>query len=187
MLLVKPLFFATQQKFRAWLEKNHDKETELLVGFYKKESGRPSMTWPESVDQALCFGWIDGVRKRIDEESYTIRFSRRRPTSIWSRINIGKVKALIAAGLMKPAGMRAFELRDPKKSEIYAFENRPRELAPELEKRLRANRKAWTFFETQPPGYKKLMSFWIMSAKRDETRESRLTKLIDASENEKRL
>ena len=145
------------------------------------------MTWPESVDQALCFGWIDGVRKRIDEESYTIRFTPRREGSIWSRININKVEALTRAGLMKPAGVRAFEGRDPKKSAVYAFENRPRELAPDLEKRFRAHRAAWRFFEAQPPGYKKLMIFWIMSAKREETRDSRLERLIEASEKGNRL
>ena len=184
---MKPKFFATPRDFRAWLEKNHESASDLLVGFYRKESGRPSMTWPESVDQALCFGWIDGVRKRIDGESYTIRFTPRRPGSIWSRININKAESLIASGLMKPAGLKAFEARDPKKSAVYAFENAPLQLTLQFERRFRASRRAWAFFQAQPPGYRKLMVYWIMSAKRDETRETRLERLIAGSADGKRL
>src|SRR5881394_263753 len=141
-----PTFFKTQPDFRKWLAKNHDKATELLVGFYKVGSGKPSMTWPESVDQALCFGWIDGVRRRIDDHSYSIRFTPRKPTSIWSSINTKKVEELIKSGQMKPAGLMAFEKRKENKSRIYSYENEPAKLSREFEKKFRANKKAWAFF-----------------------------------------
>ena len=182
-----PTFFPTPAAFRKWLEKNHDSVAELLVGFWKRDSGKPSITWPESVDQALCFGWIDGVRRRIDDESYSIRFTPRRKGSIWSAINIKRAKELIDLGLMKPAGLRAFELRDEKKSAIYAYENRPRELPPEMEKKFRANRKAWKFFSEQAPSYQRVLIFWITSAKKDETRASRLEKLIAMSADGRRI
>ena len=184
---MKPRFFKTPADFRAWLEKNHDKAKELLVGFYKRDSGRPSITWPESVDQALCFGWIDGVRKRIDDESYTIRFTPRRRGSIWSAVNIKRAKELETLGQMTPAGLHAFAQRDEKKSAIYAYENRPRELAPEYEKRFRANKKAWAFFTEQAPSYRRVMTYWIMEAKKDETRERRLAALIDYSAQGRRV
>src|SRR5687768_13780696 len=144
------VFFSSQNDFRKWLAKNHDKETELVVGFYKVGSGRPSMTWSESVDQALCFGWIDGVRKRLDDESYTIRFTPRRANSIWSSINIKKVDELSAAGLMTPPGIDAFAKRDDKKSAIYAYEKRPQKFDASTEKEFRKNQEAWKFFERQP-------------------------------------
>src|SRR6476619_7391019 len=128
---MKPTFFSTQDEFRKWLEENHKKETELLVGFYKVNSGKPSMTWPESVDQALCFGWIDGVRKRIDDASYTIRFTPRKPRSIWSAVNIRRANELKEQGLMQPGGLRAFEQRSPERSAIYSYEKAPAELPPE--------------------------------------------------------
>jgi uncharacterized protein YdeI (YjbR/CyaY-like superfamily) len=184
---VKPTFFATPAKFRAWLERNHDKTAELLVGFYKKDSGRPSITWPESVDEALSFGWIDGVRRRIDDESYSIRFTPRRKGSIWSAININRVEELKKSGRMHAAGLRAYELREESKSRVYSFENAPRELPPEFEKTFRANKKAWAFFSEQPPGYRRLMIFRITSAKKEETRAKRLQQLIDASADGKRL
>jgi uncharacterized protein YdeI (YjbR/CyaY-like superfamily) len=185
--MADPKFFATAAAFRRWLARNHDKATELLVGFYKKDSGLPSMTWPESVDQALAFGWIDGVRKRIDEVSYTIRFTPRRRGSIWSAINIARVDELTKLGLMEPAGLRAFEQRTAAKSGIYAYENAPRTLSKEDEKKFRANRKAWTYFNAQAPSYQRVAIYWVMGAKREETRARRLALLIADSEEGRRL
>ncbi len=182
-----PTFFATQDDFRKWLERHHETEGELLVGFWKVGSGKPSMTWPESVDQALCFGWIDGVRRRVDEMSYSIRFTPRRKTSIWSAINIAKVKALTEKGLMRPAGLAAYENKEGKRSVIYSYENAPREFEPEYEKKFRKNKKAWAFFEAQPAGYRRLMIYRVASAKQESTRMSRLENLIAASEESKRL
>jgi len=182
-----PHFFAAPAAFRKWLERNHDKATELLVGFYKKDSGKPSITWPESVDQALCFGWIDGVRRRIDDVSYSIRFTPRKSISNWSAINISRVAELTKLGLMAPAGLRAFEKRRDDKSAIYAYENAVRTLAPAEEKKFRANRKAWEFFNAQPPSYRRVSIYWITSAKKDETRVRRLATLIDDSSNGRRL
>jgi uncharacterized protein YdeI (YjbR/CyaY-like superfamily) len=180
-------FFKTQADFRKWFEKNHEKETELAVGFYRVGSGKPSMTWPESVDQALCFGWIDGVRKRIDDDSYSIRFTPRRPTSIWSAINIAKVEDLAARGLMMPAGISAFEKRLAHKSRIYTYENDPAKLAPEYEKEFKKNRAAWKFFISQAPWYQRVAIHRIMRAKKEETRISRLQKTIAASRDGKRI
>lgn len=171
-------FFKTPLAFRKWLEKNHDKSQELWVGFYKKSSGKPSITWPEAVDQLLCFGWIDGVRKSVDEESYTIRVTPRKPRSVWSAINLKRVDGLTKMGLMHPAGLAVFQARDPKKSGLYSFENRPQKLEPKYEKRLRANKKAWEFFQAQPPWYRRTASWWVLSAKKEETRLKRLATLI---------
>jgi uncharacterized protein YdeI (YjbR/CyaY-like superfamily) len=184
---VKPTFFETPADFREWLERNHDKASELLVGFYKRDSGRPSITWPESVDQALCFGWIDGVRKRIDDISYTIRFTPRKRGSTWSAINIRRVGELKKLGLMQPGGLKAFEARTAEKSGIYAYENAPKELAPADEKKFRANKKAWTYFDAQAPSYKRVAIYWVLGAKREETRARRLALLIDDSAHERRL
>jgi len=170
-----------------WLEKNHDKANELLVGFYKKGCGRPSITWPESVDQALCFGWIDGVRRSVDHECYTIRFSPRRKGSVWSAVNIRRASALREQGLMHDAGLRAFEARDEKKSRIYSYERQTASLDPAQEKQFRANRKAWRFFSAQPPGYRRIAAFYVVSAKREETRARRLANLIDHSARHRRL
>ena len=183
----EPVFFTSQDGFREWLSKNHAKKKELLVGFYKVGAGRPSMTWSESVDQALCFGWIDGVRKRVDDESYTIRFTPRRSTSIWSSINIKKVESLARAGLMMPAGIEAFEKRDGKKSAIYAYEKRPEKFDPDIEREFKRDQLAWKFFEEQPNGYKRLCIHYVMSAKQEKSRISRLAKLILASKAGKRL
>jgi uncharacterized protein YdeI (YjbR/CyaY-like superfamily) len=180
-------FFETQEKFREWLEKNHQKETELLVGFWKVGTKKPSMSWSQSVDQALCFGWIDGVRKSIDEESYSIRFTPRKPTSIWSAINIKKIEELTKAGLMTLEGKKAFELRKEEKSAIYSHEKEPSALDPEFEKQFKANKKAWEFFSNQAPSYKKVMLHWIMTAKQEKTRISRLEKTIRESESGKRV
>jgi uncharacterized protein YdeI (YjbR/CyaY-like superfamily) len=184
---MKPIFFRTPADFRKWLMKHHATEDVLLVGFYKKDSGKPSITWAESVDQALCFGWIDGVRKRIDQSSYTIRFTPRRTTSIWSNININRAQALIAEGQMQPAGLKAFEARREHKSGIYAYEQRSVELPEPYNERLKQNKAAASFFETQPPSYRKLISWWIASAKKDETRLKRFEKFIAYSIAGKRL
>jgi len=184
---MKPTFFEAPDAFRKWLEKNHDKASELLVGFYKRDSGRPSITWPESVDQALCFGWIDGVRRRIDDVSYSIRFTPRRRGSIWSAVNIGRATELVKLGLMCPAGAKAYAQRSEDKSRIYAYEKERRTLPRAEEKRFRANKKAWKFFNDQPPSYRRVAIHWILSAKREETRERRLATLIDDSAHERRL
>jgi uncharacterized protein YdeI (YjbR/CyaY-like superfamily) len=180
-------FFKTQAAFRKWLAKNHQKETELIVGFYKVDSNKPSMTWPQSVDQALCFGWIDGVRKSIDHESYCIRFTPRRKTSIWSAINIKKVEALTNAGLMTAAGLKAFSYRTESKSNIYSHENEITKLAPAYKSAFKQHAKAWEFFMQQPPSYRKVMVHWIMNAKQETTRQSRLEKTITASEQQRRI
>ncbi|HEY0594097.1 MAG TPA: YdeI/OmpD-associated family protein [Thermoanaerobaculia bacterium] len=183
-----PRFFRTPADFARWLERNHAMKSELWVGFHKKGSGKPSLTWPESVDEALCWGWIDGVRKSLDESSYVIRFTPRKPTSTWSEVNTRRAKELIAEGRMKPAGLRAFEARRPETSGGYSFEQRKNpQLDPELEKRFRANRAAWTFFQAQPPGYRRVTTWWVISAKREATRASRLEKLIAASAAGRRL
>ncbi len=180
-------FFETQQDFRNWLEAHHELATELLVGYYKVGSGKPSMSWSQSVDQALCFGWIDGVRRSIDKESYCIRFTPRRPTSNWSAINIRKIEELKKAGLMKPAGVKAFALRKENKSEVYSYENEALPLAPDLEKQFRENKEAWDFFMKQAPSYRKAIAKWIVSAKQEKTRQSRLERAIQESALQKRL
>ncbi len=180
-------FFPTQLDFRKWLDKNHQKETELIVSFYKVDSGKPSMTWSQSVDQALCFGWIDGIRRSIDKESYCIRFTPRRPTSIWSSINIKKVEELTAQGLMQPAGLEIYKHRKESKSNVYSFENDTRKLSDKLEKIFKENRVAWDFFTKQAPSYQKMIIYWIMTAKQEKTQLSRLNKAISESEKQKRL
>lgn len=184
---MKATFFATQAEFRKWLKNNHKKEAELIVGYYKVDSGKPSMTWSQSVDQALCFGWIDGVRRSIDKESYCIRFTPRRSTSIWSAINIKKIEELTKAGLMMPEGQKAFELRKENKSRIYSHEKVPSTLSKEYEQQFKKNKLAWNFFNTQPPSYKKVMIHWIMNAKQEKTRLSRLVKTIEISGLGKRM
>ena len=182
-----PKFFANQNRFRAWLEKYHDKRSELVVGFYKVNSGKRSMTWSESVDQALCFGWIDGVRKRIDDDSYSIRFTPRRAKSVWSAINIKKVGELMAKGSMHASGLEVFQKRDERKSAIYSYENRPKKFDAEFEEEFRKHEEAWRFFEKQPVGYRQLCTHYVMSAKQEKTRISRLEKLILASKAGRRL
>jgi uncharacterized protein YdeI (YjbR/CyaY-like superfamily) len=181
-------FFETPDDFRAWLEQNHETESELLVGFYRKGTGKPSITWPESVAEALCFGWIDGVRRGIDEESYSIRFTPRKATSTWSKVNIEKVAELTSEGRMHPAGQAAFERRSDAKSGIYSYEQRrDAKLDPDQEREFRANDAAWSFFESQPRGYRRTATYWVVSAKREETRRKRLATLIDDSANGRRL
>jgi uncharacterized protein YdeI (YjbR/CyaY-like superfamily) len=178
---MKPKFFSSPGKFREWLEKNHDREVELLIGFHKKASGRKSITYPEALDEALCFGWIDGVRRNFDETSYTIRFTPRKPKSIWSLVNVRHVERLTKEGRMAEPGVKAYALRDPKRTGIYAFENAPREFSPEYEKKFRANKPAWEFFQKEPPSIRRTCIFWVMSAKKEETRRRRLDHLIDSS------
>ena len=182
-----PVYFKDQEEFRVWLEKNHKTETELLVGYYKVDSGIPSMNWSQSVDQALCFGWIDGIRRSIDDKRYCIRFTPRKPTSIWSKININKVGELKKKGLMHPMGLAAFNKRKKSKSGIYSFENEPLKLADNLEDVFKTNKPARDFFISQAPSYQKLIIGWIMSAKQEKTRVARLEKLISASEKQNRL
>jgi uncharacterized protein YdeI (YjbR/CyaY-like superfamily) len=184
---LKPQFFQTPADFRTWLEKNHATASELCVGFYKKDSGKPSITWPESVDQALCFGWIDGIRKRVDKSSYQIRFTPRRRGSIWSAINIKRATELVRQKQMRPAGIKAFAARIENKSGIYSYEQRSIELNEPYAKQLKKNKPAWNFFRTQPPSYRKMIGWWIISAKREETRMARLAKLVSESAKGKRL
>ena len=183
---MKPTFFKTPADFRHWLEKNHETKTELLVGYYKKASGKPSITWPESVDQALCFGWIDGVRRSLDEDSYTIRFSPRKSRSTWSAVNTKRAQELIDKGLMQPAGLTAFSARQEYRSGIYSYEQRSADLPEEYAKVLRKNKRAFAFFTSQPPSYRKAMNWWVLSAKKEETRLKRLKELIELSANERR-
>ena len=182
-----PTFFATQEDFRTWLDQNHQKESELLVGFYKVKSSKPSMSWSESVDQALCFGWIDGVRKSIDAESYTIRFTPRKKNSIWSAVNIKKMEVLTKSGLMKESGLKAFELRTEARSKIYSHEKEPALLTSTFEKHFKENEIAWNYFHQQAPSYRKVMIHWIMSAKQEKTRITRLEKTIQISAEQKRM
>jgi uncharacterized protein YdeI (YjbR/CyaY-like superfamily) len=183
----KPRFFKTPAEFRAWLEKNHDTKTELWVGLYKKHTGKPSPTWPEVVDQALCFGWIDGVRRSIDEDSYMNRVTPRTARSNWSEVNIKRVKELKKQGLMTPAGLEAFAKRSEAKAKSYSYERDNARLGAAEEKRFRANKEAWAFFESQPPSYRKAAIWWVVSAKKEETRERRLQLLIDHSKASERI
>ena len=184
---MKPEFFRTTADFGLWLEKNHATATELWVGFYTKDSGKPSITWPESVDQALCFGWIDGIRKGVDEISYQIRFTPRRRGSIWSTINIKRAKELVRQKQMRPTGLKAFAARIENKSGIYSYEQRSTELKQPYAKLLKKNKAASNFFKKQPPSYRKMIGWWIVSAKKEETRMIRLAKLISESAKGKRL
>jgi uncharacterized protein YdeI (YjbR/CyaY-like superfamily) len=183
-----PAFFSTPARFRQWLTKNHDRADELWVGYYRKGSGRPSITWPESVDQALCFGWIDGIRKKVDHESYKVRFTPRRAKSIWSAINIARVAVLTGENQMQSAGIAAFARREENNSRKYSFENRESaKLTGADEREFRRDRAAWDFFQAQPPGYRRLAAWWIISAKRPETRRTRLRRLITASHSRRRI
>jgi uncharacterized protein YdeI (YjbR/CyaY-like superfamily) len=171
-------FFGSPAEFRAWLQANHETAAEKWVGFHRRATGRPSMTWPESVDEALCFGWIDGLRKGLDAERYTIRFTPRRRTSNWSAVNLRRVPELVALGRMQPAGLRAHEERDRRKDAIYSYENRPRDLAPEYQAELAANPEASAWFDAQPAGFRRTATYWIMSAKQEATQRRRLAQLI---------
>ncbi|MBL8345493.1 MAG: YdeI/OmpD-associated family protein [Rubrivivax sp.] len=184
----EPTFFETAAEFRAWLRRHGGSAPELIVGFHKRDSGLPSMSWPESVDEALCFGWIDGVRASIDAQSYRIRFTPRRPTSTWSAINIARVKVLQIEGRMAPAGLEAFARRSEAKSRTYAYEQAQHaELSPAQRSEFRKHRKAWQFFEAQPTSYRHKAAWHVTSAKREETRQARLARLIEASANGQRI
>lgn len=184
---MKPTFFKKQSDLRKWFEKNADTATELLVGYYKVASGKPSITWPQSVDEALCFGWIDGITHSIDKDSYSIRFTPRNPNSIWSAVNIKKVGVLKKLGLMKPKGLELFSMMNKNKLQTYSFERSVVKFSPEYEKKFKANKKAWKFFEQMPAYYKKATTNWVMSAKQEETRLRRLATLIKDSEEERKI
>jgi uncharacterized protein YdeI (YjbR/CyaY-like superfamily) len=182
-----PTFFATPNDLRKWFRQHHAETAELWIGFYKKSSGKPSITWPEAVDEALCVGWIDGIRKSVNADSYMIRFTPRRRGSIWSALNIRRVAVLTNEKRMKPAGLKAFAKRKENKSGIYSYEQRSAELEEPDRTQLRRNQVAWQFFQAQPPSYRKTVSWWIASAKREATRKKRLEKLIHAAENGRRI
>jgi uncharacterized protein YdeI (YjbR/CyaY-like superfamily) len=184
---MRPRFFATPAQLQKWFEKNHESEKELLVGYYKKGSGRKSVTWPESVDEALCVGWIDGIRRSLGEESYTIRFTPRRARSIWSMVNIARVNALEREGRMRPAGRKAFEARREYRSGIYSYEQRRDRLEEPYASVLKKNAAASSFFDAQPASYRKAMGWWIVSAKKEETRNKRLAELTAHSARGRRL
>ena len=179
---MQPKFFATPAEWRKWLEQHHSQQQELLVGFYKKDSGKASITWPEAVDGALCFGWIDGVRRRMDDTSYSIRFTPRKPRSIWSAVNIKRVAELTSAGLMHQAGREAFEARRDERSAIYSFEQEVIAFEQAQEKQFRASKAAWKFFSSQANWYRRAATWWVVSAKRNETKEKRLASLIEHSQ-----
>lgn len=190
MMAGKPKFFATPADWRAWLHEKHACEAELVVGFHKKHTGKASITWEESVREALCYGWIDGIRRSVDEASYTVRFTPRRTTSVWSAINIRLIAELDASGHLMPAGRTAFEARRHKtgpKAKGYTARRKDGTFSPELVRAFKKGKKAWEFFEAQPPGYRKSVAWWVMIGKKAETREKRLRKLMEASAAGKRL
>ena len=184
---MKPAFFPAAEEFRKWLEEHHSAARELWVGFYKKSTNRASITWPESVDEALCVGWIDGIRKSVDESSYVIRFTPRKSRSNWSAVNIRRARALKKEGRMRPAGLRSFEARVENRSGIYSYEQRPDDLVEPYRSALRKHKVAWSFFRSQPPYYRRTMTWWIVSAKREETREKRLAALVEHSAGGRRI
>lgn len=184
---MKTAFFRTPAEWRAWLVKHHATTDELWVGYYKKHTGKPGLTYPESVDEALCFGWIDGIRRSIDDSSYRNRFTPRRPRSIWSAVNIRRARALIRLGRMRPAGLKAYRARTENRSGVHSYEQRPAELPEPYARRLKKNKAAWTFFQAQTAFYRKAISWWIISAKKEETRLKRLKELIACSVRRKRL
>jgi uncharacterized protein YdeI (YjbR/CyaY-like superfamily) len=184
---MEPVFFAKPADLRTWFERHHATEEELVVGFYKKGSGKPSVTWPESVDEALCVGWIDGIRRSLGEDSYTIRFTPRKPSSIWSAVNIARARALESEGRMKPAGRKAFEARRENRSGIYSYEQRRDRLEEPYASRMKKNGAARNFFEAQPSSYRKAAGWWVVSAKKEETRLARLGMLIEHSAAGRRI
>jgi len=184
---MEPKFFRSPAAFRAWLRRHHGSAAELLVGFYKRGAGTPSVTWPEAVDQALCFGWIDGVRRRVDESRYTIRFTPRRPGSIWSAVNVRRARALAAEGRMAPAGHKAFAARRSNRSGRYSYEQRPQELSAPYARMLARNAAARKFFLAQIPSYRRAVTWWVLSAKKEETRLKRARALIELSARSKQI
>jgi len=184
---MQPTFFATPAEFRDWLAANHDRVAELWVGFHKKGSGKPSISYPEALDEALCFGWIDGVRKSVDDTSYTVRFTPRKPKSAWSRVNLRRFAELEKLGRPRPAGRKAFAERDAARSDAESVRERSGQLDDVHEAQFRARPAAWDFFSAQPPGYRRMAGWWVMSAKQEETRQRRLAQLIAASEKGERV
>ena len=184
-----PVFFATPAAWRRWLATHHARDSELWVGFYKRESGTPSITWPESVDEALCFGWIDGVRKSLGASAYMIRFTPRRTGSTWSAVNVRRVAELIATGRMEPAGLRAYEARTTQNTAIYAYEQarHTARLPPAYEKEFKKEAAAWRFYREMPAWYQRTSSWWVISAKREETRRKRLAVLMKNSADRKTI
>jgi uncharacterized protein YdeI (YjbR/CyaY-like superfamily) len=184
---MKPLFHKSAVEFREWLERNHQEANELWVGFYKRDSGRTGITYPEALDEALCFGWIDGIRKSVGKISYMIRFTPRRPDSIWSRVNTTRVRKLTETGRMRLPGLRAFQERDRKKSEKHFHERKHSRLDADSEERFRSQKTAWDFFQAQAPWYRRTAIWWVVSARKEETRLKRLATLIEDSANGRRL
>ena len=184
---MSPKFFKTPKEFRVWLQKHHATERELWVGYWKKQTGKPTMTWQESVDEALCFGWIDGIRKSVDAESYMNRFTPRRSGSTWSAINARRAAELIDEGRMQPAGAKAFEARDRTKTEHQSSDRANPRLDAARQRAFKANRDAWEFFQAQPPGYRRLALWWIVSAKRETTRTQRFDRLLAESAAGRRI
>ena len=184
---MKPTYFPIPADFRAWLTENHDRHTELFVGFHKKDSGLPSITYPEAVDQALCFGWIDGVRKSVNATSYTVRFTPRKPKSYWSKINTARANELIKKGLMRPPGAKVFAARDQATTRRYSFEREAAKFPATFAKQFQSNAKAWTFFQSQAPYYQRVATFYVVSAKQEATRQRRLEALIATSAEGRRL
>jgi len=185
---VQPTFFPTPAALRAWLRKHHKTADALIVGFSRKDSGKPSITWPQAVDEALCFGWIDGIRRKHSDDAYSNRFTPRRPRSNWSAINIARVEELSKLKRMQPAGLAAFGKRTESKSRIYAYEQKgAAAFEPQFARAFKANKKAWTFFQAQAPYYRRLMTRWVGDAKQEETRQRRLGKLLAACESGMRL
>lgn len=186
---MKPKFFKKGNAFRSWLEKNHNKKDELYVGYYKKATGKPSITWPDSVDEAICYGWIDGIRQKYNEDSYTIRFTPRKPKSTWSAVNVRKAEALIKEGRMQPAGLAAYQKKQDSNSGIYSFEQEKDniKLPPEYLRQFKKNKNAWQYFDNEAPHYKRAAIWWVISAKREETRNRRMNTLIEDSENGLRI
>ena len=183
----RPVSFDSEADFRRWLQKNHAKADVLWIRFWKKSSGRGGLTYEQAVDQSLCFGWIDGLKKSFDDASFVQRFSPRRERSIWSAINVRKVEALKKRGVMAKPGLAAYALRDPARTAIYSFEKREADFDPAFTYRLKANARASTFLAAQPPWYRRLVTHWVMSAKREETRERRFLRLVEASASGRRL
>jgi len=184
---IKPKFFRTAHDFRKWLGIYHTKKDELWVGYHKRATGKLSMTWPESVNEALCYGWIDGIRKSIDDRAYMIRFTPRRPNSIWSAVNIKNFETLKRAGLILPAGQGAFDAKKEKHTNRYSFEQGTLTLLPAYEKKFKSNKTAWEFFQSLPPSVKKPSIWYVMSAKREDTQLRRLFKLMRCSEKGQRI
>jgi uncharacterized protein YdeI (YjbR/CyaY-like superfamily) len=180
-------FFKSGSDFRRWLHEHHDNATEIWIGFYRKDSGKGGITYKEALDEALCYGWIDGIRKKLDDDSFTNRFTPRKKNSIWSNVNVEHVARLKREGRMMPAGVAAYNAKDEKRAGVYSFERERAELEPAMKKRFRQDLRAWKFFESQPPYYRRIAAWWIISAKRDETREKRLAQLIAVSGKEQRL